>query len=222
MRPSYFLFQGNLSSYPDAKLHIANGQIYNRSKNGGLHFYRRDSDSDYSIIFALLFKKITMKIANNSVVTLNYQLNAGLPDAPMQHIESTDPQQPFRFLSGAGGLIQGFEDNLMGLQAGDQFDFKLSPADAYGESDHEAVVALPIDIFKHEGVIDMEILKVDNIVPMRDNEGRTMNGRIVSFNDQIVTVDFNHPLAGHALHFAGVIVEVREATTEEISHGHVH
>lgn len=163
-----------------------------------------------------------MKIANHSVVTLNYHLNAGLPEQPMQHVESTDPQQPFRFLSGAGGLIQGFEDNLMGLQAGDKFDFKLTPADAYGDMDTNAIVQLPIDIFKHDGVIDMEILKVNNVVPMRDNEGRTLNGKIVSFNDQTVTVDFNHPLAGHALHFAGEIVEVREATAEEISHGHVH
>ena len=163
-----------------------------------------------------------MKIANNSVVTLNYRLNAGLPDAPMQHIESTDPKNPFRFLSGAGGLIQGFENNLMGLEPGDSFDFKLSPADAYGETDKDAIVALPVDIFKHEGALDMEILKVGNMVPMRDHEGHTLNGRIAAFNDQTVTMDFNHPLAGHALHFAGEIVEVREATPEEISHGHVH
>jgi len=163
-----------------------------------------------------------MKIANHSVVTLNYSLNAGLPEAAMQHVESTDPTNPFRFLSGAGSLIPGFENNLMGLQAGDQFDFKLTPADAYGESDANAIVPLPIDVFKHDGIIDMEILKVGNVVPMRDNEGNTMNGRIASFNDKTVTMDFNHPLAGHALHFAGEIVEVREATAEEIAHGHVH
>jgi len=163
-----------------------------------------------------------MKITNNSVVTLNYHLNAGLPGAPMEHMESTDPQQPFRFLSGVGGLIAGFENNLMGLQAGDKFDFKLNPSDAYGESDQEAIVPLPIEIFKHDGVIDMEILKLGNMVPMRDNEGNTMNGKIISFNDKTVTIDFNHPLAGHTLHFAGEIVEVREATAEEISHKHVH
>jgi FKBP-type peptidyl-prolyl cis-trans isomerase SlyD len=163
-----------------------------------------------------------MKIANNAVVTLNYHLDAGLPGTPMQHMESTDPKSPFRFLSGAGGLIRGFENNLMGLQAGDKFDFQLTPAEAYGESDKDSIIPLPVDIFKKDGVIDMEILKVGNMVPMRDNEGNTMNGRIASFNDQTVTMDFNHPLAGHALHFAGEIVDVREATPEEISHGHVH
>lgn len=163
-----------------------------------------------------------MKIANNSVVTLNYILNAGLPDKPMEHIESTDPKNPFRFLSGVGGLIPGFENNLMGLQKGDKFDFKLSPADAYGESESNMIIPMPIDIFKHEGVIDMEILKVGNVVPMRDNEGNTLNGRIESFTDQLVTMDFNHPLAGRSLHFAGEIVEVRDATPEEVAHKHIH
>ena len=163
-----------------------------------------------------------MKIANNSVVALNYSLDAGLPDATMQHIETTDPANPFRFLSGAGGLIRGFEDNLMGLQAGDKFDFNLSPAEAYGELDKGAIIQLPIDIFKKDGVVDLAILKVGNTVPMRDQEGNTLQGIIKSFNDSTVTMDFNHPLAGHALHFAGEIISVREATAEEISHGHVH
>ena len=163
-----------------------------------------------------------MKIANNAVVTLIYVLNAGLPDQPMQHVESTDPQNPFRFISGVGGLIPGFENNLMGLQKGDKFDFKLAPADAYGESESNAIIPMPIEIFKRDGVIDMEILKVGNIVPMRDNEGNTLNGRIAAFDDQTVTMDFNHPLAGHALHFQGEIVEVREASPEEVAHKHVH
>src|SRR6188768_3565590 len=106
-----------------------------------------------------------MKIANNSVVSLNYSLEAGLPDTKMQHIESTDPSQPFRFLSGAGGLIRGFEDNLMGLQVGDKFDFNLQPSEAYGETDLTAIIQLPIEIFKKDGVVDLSILKVGNTVP---------------------------------------------------------
>src|SRR5688500_12373097 len=163
-----------------------------------------------------------MKIANHSVVTLNYSLDAGLPDTAMEHVESTDPAQPFKFLSGSGGLIRGFEENLMGLKAGDKFDFNLNPSEAYGETDETAVVQLPIEIFRQDGVVDIEILKVGNRVPMRDQEGNMLQGIIKSFNDQAVTMDFNHPLAGHALHFAGEIVSVREATPEEISHGHVH
>jgi FKBP-type peptidyl-prolyl cis-trans isomerase SlyD len=163
-----------------------------------------------------------MKIANNSVVALNYSLDAGLPDSEMQHVESTDPAQPFRFLSGAGGLIRGFEDNLIGLQAGDKFDFSLSPAEAYGETDQGAIVELPIDIFKKDGIVDLEILRVGNMVPMRDQEGNMLQGVIKAYNNETVTMDFNHPLAGHALHFAGEIISVREATPEEVSHGHVH
>ena len=163
-----------------------------------------------------------MKIANHSVVALNYSLNAGLPDAEMKHIESTDPANPFQFLSGSGGLISGFESNLQGLKAGDKFDFKLNPSEAYGETDQTAVVQLPLEIFKKDGVVDLEILKVGNVVPMRDQEGNTLRGVIKSYDDTAVTMDFNHPLAGHALHFAGEIVSVREATPEEIAHGHVH
>jgi FKBP-type peptidyl-prolyl cis-trans isomerase SlyD len=163
-----------------------------------------------------------MKITNNAVVELNYKLDAGLPNEKMNHIESTDPSQPFRFLSGAGGLIRGFEDNLMGLSAGDKFDFNLEPSEAYGESDATAIVQLPIEIFKKDGIVDLSILKVGNTVPMRDQEGNTLQGIIKSYNDTAVTMDFNHPLAGHTLHFAGEIVSVREASPEEISHGHVH
>ncbi len=163
-----------------------------------------------------------MKITTNAVVTVSYHLNAGIPEQTMQHIESTDEKNPFRFICGAGGLIQGFEDKLIGLEAGDKFDFELEPANAYGESDKSSIINLPVDIFKVDGVIDLEVMKVDNIIPMKDNEGNAMNGRIVSFDDQNVTMDFNHPLAGHALHFAGEIVEVREATAEELSHGHAH
>ena len=163
-----------------------------------------------------------MKIAHNSVVSLNYSLDAGLPDTKMQHIESTDPSQPFRFLSGSGGLIRGFEDNLLGLQVGDKFDFNLQPSEAYGETDLTAIIQLPIEIFKKDGVVDLSILKIGNTVPMRDQEGNMLQGIIRKYDDKEVTMDFNHPLAGHALHFAGEIISVREATPEEISHGHVH
>src|SRR6185503_9188662 len=108
-----------------------------------------------------------MKIAPNTVVSVSYNLHAGT-DQEMEHIESTHDEKPFSFLYGAGGIIKGFETNLLGLQTGDKFDFKLHPADAYGDSDPTAVINLPMDIFKSNGTIDFEVMKVDNIIPLRD------------------------------------------------------
>ena len=163
-----------------------------------------------------------MKVAPNTVVSVNYNLHAAMPKQEMEHIESTDSKAPFKFLFGTGGIIKGFETNLLGLEAGDKFDFRVNPDDAYGDTDPRALVNLPMDIFKTEGAIDLEIMQVGNIIPLRDNEGNQMNGKIVSFNDESVLMDFNHPLAGHELHFAGEVVSVREATAEEMAHGHVH
>ncbi len=60
------------------------------------------------------------------------------------------------------------------------------------------------------------------MLPMSDNQGNTMNGKVVGFDDTMVTMDFNHPLSGHQLHFSGEIIDIREASAEEIEHGHVH
>jgi FKBP-type peptidyl-prolyl cis-trans isomerase SlyD len=163
-----------------------------------------------------------MKIANNTVVSVSYQLHANLPQQEKKHVETTDNAHPLTFLFGVGGLIPGFERNLDGLSAGEKFDFVIEPNDAYGDSDPNAIINLPLDIFKVDNVVDFEVLKAGNILPMSDNEGNQMNGKVVSFNNDFVTMDFNHPLAGQVLHFKGEVVDVREASADEISHGHVH
>ena len=73
-----------------------------------------------------------------------------------------------------------------------------------------------------DGAIDFSVLKVGNTLPMSDDQGNTMNGKIVSYNNETVTMDFNHPLAGQSLHFSGEVLNVRQATPEEIAHRHVH
>lgn len=163
-----------------------------------------------------------MQIATNKVVTVTYNLHANLPDEDKRHIETADETRPLAFLFGAGMMIPGFEQGLIGKKAGDEFSFTIDAADAYGDSDESAVINLPIDIFKMEGVIDFEVLKIGNVLPMSDNEGNVLNGKVVSYDETMVNMDFNHPLAGHTLHFSGKVVDVREATAEEISHGHVH
>lgn len=163
-----------------------------------------------------------MNITENSVVTVTYKLHANLPQEEQKHIETADASNPLKFLYGVGMMIPGFEHGLVGKATGDSFSFSIAPEDAYGSSDEDAVVALPIDIFKVEGVVDFNLLKVDNILPMSDGQGNTMNGKVVSYDDTMVKMDFNHPLAGHTLHFSGEVLEVRAATAEELDHGHVH
>jgi FKBP-type peptidyl-prolyl cis-trans isomerase SlyD len=163
-----------------------------------------------------------MKIEQNSVVSVTYDLKAGMPGSQAEQIESVDTSNPLVFIFGSGMMIPGFENNLNGLSLGDAFTFSIEPADAYGNADETAVIKLPIDIFKVDNVIDLEVLKIGNVLPMSDNEGNMLRGKVLAYDDKEVTMDFNHPLAGMNLHFTGTIVGVRMATAEEISHGHVH
>lgn len=167
-------------------------------------------------------KSILMKIQNNAVVSVSYQLHANYPLQEKKHVETADLNNPLTFLFGSGGLIPGFERNLNGLSVGEKFNFSIEAEEAYGNIDAGAVIDLPIDIFKVDNVIDFDVLKAGNILPMSDNEGNSMNGKVVSYNDKEVKMDFNHPLAGQTLHFSGDVLEVREASPEELSHGHVH
>jgi len=163
-----------------------------------------------------------MKVTQNVVVSAIYQLRASAADSPVQDIEQVDESNPLVFIFGSGMMIPGFEKELDGLKAGDQFKFDIQPDDAYGFPDPEAIIKLPIEIFKQDDVIDLEILKVGNILPMSDNEGNMLRGKVLAFNDEEVTMDFNHPLAGMELHFNGAVLSVREATIDELAHGHVH
>lgn len=163
-----------------------------------------------------------MKITENTVVTVTYRLHANLPSEEQRHIESADAGSPLKFLYGVGMMIPGFEHGLEGKGVGDSFSFTIAPEDAYGSADTDAIVNLPIDIFKVDDVVDFNLLKIGNVLPMSDGQGNTMNGKVVAFTDAEVKMDFNHPLADHILHFAGEVLEVRTATPEELDHGHVH
>ena len=126
------------------------------------------------------------------------------------------------FLYGVGGLLERFEDNIRGLGVGDPFEFSIDPEEGYGEFDEEAVISLPKDVFKVDGKIDNNMLQVGNFIPMTDNEGNRLQGRVLEVEDENIVMDFNHPLAGKNMHFKGEVVGVREATAEELAHGHVH
>jgi FKBP-type peptidyl-prolyl cis-trans isomerase SlyD len=161
-----------------------------------------------------------MKIENNTVVSVNYNLSI---KGTGEQVEQTSKEQPFVFLFGSGGLLPDFESNLSGKQAGDSFDFFIDAANGYGTRDEQHVVMIPIEAFQGEdGKLDDENVKVGVTLPMVDNEGNRLYGQVLEINAEHVKMDFNHPLAGQDLHFKGEVLEVRQATEEEISHGHVH
>lgn len=164
-----------------------------------------------------------MKIEAEKVVSLQYSLAVINDDNTETHVEKTTEENPLVFLAGIGMMIPMFEQNIMGKVANDTFDFILNPEDAYGLAQPENIASLPINIFfDAEGKFDSEKIKVGTFVPMMDNQGNQHMGLVKSIGLEAVEMDFNHPMAGKKLHFTGSISSVREATPDELSHGHVH
>jgi FKBP-type peptidyl-prolyl cis-trans isomerase SlyD len=147
-----------------------------------------------------------MKIESGKTAFVQYKLlNADNGD----EIESTTDEHPAKFKIGNRQLIPDFEKNLMGLSAGDEFDFIIAANDAYGPVDQYAIFDIPLDTFEVDGKIDEKMIQTGNIIPMTDNEGNKHLGKITKVLEKSVTMNFNHPLAGQNLHFIGKIVEVK-------------
>lgn len=163
-----------------------------------------------------------MTVNENKVVSLTYELRTNDENGQQTLVEKVEQDNPMVFLYGVGGLLERFEDNIKGLAVGDPFEFSIDPQEGYGEFDEEAVVSLPKDVFKVDGKVDDTMLQVGNFIPMTDNEGNRLQGRVLEVESENVVMDFNHPLAGKNMHFKGKVVGVRDATSEELAHGHVH
>jgi FKBP-type peptidyl-prolyl cis-trans isomerase SlyD len=161
-----------------------------------------------------------MQITKNKVVSLSYILKRD--NAQGEIIEETRAGDPLVFLYGIGQMLPKFEEHLSTLKTGDDFEFTLSSDEAYGEMDQDAIIDLDKSIFMVDGKIDDEMLAIGNVIPMRDDQGHMLQGIVVNVTNESVRMDFNHPMAGNTLHFTGNVIEVREATAEEISHGHAH
>jgi len=161
-----------------------------------------------------------MKITKDHVVSMTYILSEN--DVHGKLIQEVSKDQPFVVLFGAGALLPKFENELEGLKAGDSYSFSLNSTEGYGEFNQEAIIELDKKIFEVEGKIDEEMLKVGNSIPMQNDQGQPLNGMVKELKEDKVVMDFNHPLAGVNLHFTGEILDVRKATEEELTHGHVH
>lgn len=152
-----------------------------------------------------------MNITKDTVATLSYTVT----ETNGQVVGRTQPDEPVTALIGHGFLIRGLEKALEGHKKGDEFAIQLEPKDSYGEYDKNLVQTIDRAMFG-----DFEIA-VGNVFEA-DSEHGPMAVVIKEINDKTVVVDGNHPLAGKTLNFLIVVEDVREATPEEIKHGHAH
>jgi len=161
-----------------------------------------------------------MEISKNKVVELIYILH--FDDFNGDIIEKVKTDSPFTFIYETGLMLEAFENNIKGLKKDDAFKFKIACNDAYGEVNEKNIVDLPKNVFEVDGKFNKEIIFAGAKVPMKDEQGNEFDGFIIDITKDTVIVDFNHPMTGEDLYFEGRVLNVREATKEELEHGHVH
>lgn len=155
-----------------------------------------------------------MKVAKNTVVLMNYVIK----DKDTGEIldKNVDHGEPMPFLVGAGNIIPGLEKELIGLKEGEKKIIEVPRSEAYGDRDEQLVQKVPREYFK-----DISLEKGLHLQAQTE-DGHVIELIVVDFDENEVTIDMNHPLAGHDLIFEVEILKVREATPEEIEHGHAH
>lgn len=151
-------------------------------------------------------------IAKDSAAFFSYTLK----DDEGNIIDQSPEGQPLAYLHGHGNIIPGLEKQLEGKSAGETLVATVTPEEAYGEYQEQAVQQVPRENF--QGVDSIEV----GMQFQSEAGGQTMLVTVTEVTDEMVTVDANHPLAGKTLHFDVEITEVRTATEDEISHGHIH
>lgn len=140
-----------------------------------------------------------------------------------EEVDRAESTNPLEFIFGHGFLLPRFEEEVAGLAEGSEFSFELSPEEGYGVYVEQNVVGVPLDIFEIDGELQWDLLRVGNAIPMQMRGGGTMVGRVREVGEEVVTMDFNHELAGKSLRFSGRIEHVAMATEDELaelSHHH--
>lgn len=153
-----------------------------------------------------------LKIEDGQVVSMEYTLHV---DGEM--VDTSNGREPLEFLQGAGNIIPGLERELYGMAIGENKKVSVLPADGYGELDPQAYADVPRVEFPDNIPLEKGIE-----IQVRDQANHPMYARIDGFTDEIVKLDFNHPLAGKTLNFDVTIVALRGASPEELDHGHAH
>lgn len=151
-------------------------------------------------------------IADQKVVSLHYTVK----DTEGQVVDSSENAEPLVYLHGQKNIISGLENALVGKATGDEFEVTVEPADGYGEYNEELLQVVPRGAF--EGVEKIE----KGMVFTAQAQNGPVQLIVAKIEGDDVTVDPNHPLSGKTLHFSGSVTDIREATEEELTHGHVH
>lgn len=156
-------------------------------------------------------------IQTNKVVKVQYDLYVEGEEAGKEELmERATAETPLVYCHGIGMMLPKFEESLEGKNEGDEFDFVISEADAYGEYDEAGVLELDKKIFCIDGEFDNERVQVGAIIPMNTADGQIIKAQVIEITKDKVTIDLNHPLAGENLHFVGKILEVRDVTEAEL------
>ena len=158
-----------------------------------------------------------MNKAQNKFMSVVYQLYT-VTDGENKLEEQTGTERPFEFITGFGVALDAFEQQVMKLEKGSSFDFVLQPAEAFGEFDPQGVHKLQRDVFMINGHFDHENIFEGAIITLMDNEDHQFMAKVKKIEEDGVTIDTNHPLAGKTLNFKGEIIENRDATEEEVQH----
>ncbi|MCL4279920.1 MAG: peptidylprolyl isomerase [Ignavibacteriaceae bacterium] len=154
-----------------------------------------------------------MALMMNKVITINYTLK----DKEGNLLDSTDNGGPFSFITGNMQVLPGLEEALVSMIIGSKKNIKLAAADAYGEYDENAIQKVNRSLFPEEAELETGMTYFAH-----SPEGQHIQFVITKIENDDITVNFNHPLAGKNLEFDVELLDVRDATPEEISHGHVH
>lgn len=153
------------------------------------------------------------KVQDGAVVSLAYTLKV----ANGEIVDYTEADDPLEYLHGADNLIPGLERELVGLTVGSKKDVRVNPADGYGEYDPEDVEEYEISEFPPGMKVELGM-----VVAIPDEDGSMVEAMVREITPTHITLDFNHPLAGQPLFFTVEVVAIREATPEELEHGHPH
>lgn len=152
-----------------------------------------------------------MNVIQDCVVTFHYKVS----DEDGVQLDSSEGKAPLTYLHGSNNIIKGLQSALAGTSEGDTLSVTVSPEEAYGEYIDALVEAVPKEAFGDNK------LEVGMRFEAQTNQG-PISVVVTNIEDDSVTVDGNHPLAGKSLTFDVTVETIREATKEELDHGHVH
>ena len=155
-----------------------------------------------------------MNIETKKAVTLAYTLT----DDDGKVLDTADANEPFIYLHGSGGVIPGLEKALDGKTVNDELTIKLQPSEAYGDYSDALIQEVPKEMFSE---MDDKTLFVGAQFHAETNQGMQVV-TVNSINDETITIDGNHPMAGKNLNFEVKILAIRDATEDELAHGHIH